>query len=105
MNTSLVQIRMDKDLRDEANKLFDRLGMDMSTAVKVFLKKCLAENGIPFSLKVERNEYKSPEGLAALAELQREAEENGISNMSLDEVNAEIAAARAERKNKETKGA
>lgn len=105
MSTSLVQIRMDKELRDDANKLFDNLGLDMSTAVKMFLKKCLAENGIPFSLKVKDAGYKSPEGLAAMVELQREAEENGLNDMSLDEINAEIAASRAERKNKEQKGA
>lgn len=104
MSTSLVQVRMDKELRDDANKLFDKLGLDMSTAVKMFLKKCLAENGIPFALKLNNTGYKSPEGLAAMIELQKEAEENGLNGMSLDEVNAEIAAARAGRNSDEQKG-
>lgn len=105
MSSSLVQLRMDTELRDDANKLFDSLGLDMSTAIRMFLKKCLAENGIPFSVRARKKTYKSPEGIAMMLELQREAEENGSSNMSLDEINAEIAAARAERKSNTQKGA
>ncbi|MGN0255992.1 MAG: type II toxin-antitoxin system RelB/DinJ family antitoxin [Chordicoccus sp.] len=106
MSSSLVQVRMDTELRDNANQLFDELGLDMSTAIKMFLKKCVAEGGIPFSLKVPKNkEYKSSDGMAALRELQREAELNGLSDMSLDEINAEISAARAEPKDKTQKGA
>ncbi|MGN1382800.1 MAG: type II toxin-antitoxin system RelB/DinJ family antitoxin [Eubacterium sp.] len=106
MSTSLVQVRMDKELKDDANAIFDELGIDMSTAIKMFLKKCVAEGGIPFSLKVQKNkDYKYQGGMAALCELQREAEINGLSDMSLEEVNAEIAASRAERKDKTQKGA
>lgn len=106
MSSSLVQVRMDTELRDNANTIFDELGIDMSTAIKMFLKKCVAEGGIPFSLKVQKNrDYQSPEGMAALRELQREAEANGLTDMSLDEINAEIGAARAEQKEKTQKGA
>ena len=45
------------------------------------------------------------EGIAALRELQREAEANGLSDMSLEEINAEIVASRAEQHNKTQKGA
>jgi DNA-damage-inducible protein J len=98
--SSLVQVRIDTELRDNANMLFDSLGLDMSTAIKMFLKKCLAERGIPFSLKIENNGYKSPEGMSALMKLRDEAENNGTANMSLDEINAEISASRAERAEK-----
>ena len=97
MSTSLVQMRMDTQLRDDANSLFDSLGLDMSTAVKIFLKKCLAEGGIPFEVKNDRSRYSSPEGLRAFMELRRQAESDGLTGMSLDEINAEIAAARAEK--------
>ncbi len=46
MSSSLVQVRMDTELRDSANTIFDELGIDMSTAIKMFLKKCVAEGGI-----------------------------------------------------------
>lgn len=80
--------------------LFDSLGLDMSTAIKMFLKKCLAEKGIPFSLKVEDKGYKSPEWMSALMKLRNDAENSDISNMSLDEINAEISSSRAERAEK-----
>ena len=97
MSTSLVQMRMDTQLRDDANSLFDSLGLDMSTAVKIFLKKCLAEGGIPFEVKNDRSRYSSPVGLRAFMELRGQAESDGLTGMSLDEINAEIAAARAEK--------
>lgn len=106
MSSSLAQVRMDTELRNSANIIFDELGIDMSTAIKMFLKKCVAEGGIPFSLKIQKNrDYKSMEGIAALRELQREAEANGLSDMSLEEINAEIAASRAEQNDKTQKGA
>ena len=101
MSTSLVQMRMDTALRDDANKLFESLGLDMSTAIKIFLKKCLSEGGIPFAVKNESAKYESPEGLQAFFALRKQAEENGLSDMSLDEINAEITAARAERGKKD----
>ena len=52
MSSSLVQVRMDTGLRDSANTIFDELGVDMSTAIKMFLKKCVAEGGIPFNAEI-----------------------------------------------------
>ena len=46
MENSLIQTRIDTELKNEAVKLFDTLGLDMSTAIKIFLKKCLQEGGL-----------------------------------------------------------
>ena len=51
-----------------------------------------ADKGVPFSMKLEDN--KGERAIAAMREASRIAEENGISDMSLEEINAEIAAAR-----------
>ncbi len=102
MSTSLVQMRIDTELRDDANKLFDSLGLDMSTAVKMFLKKCLAEGGIPFDVKTASSNDRSAEGLAAFLALRKQAEDNGLTGMSLDEINEEIAAVRAEKGKRST---
>ena len=100
METSLIQTRIDTNLKNDVSKLFDSLGLDMSTAIKIFFKKCLSEGGIPFEVKLSQPAYKSPEGMRAFMALRQEAEANGLSDMTLDEINAEIAAARAERKKK-----
>ena len=47
-NDVRVTIRVDKDLKDRAESLFDRLGMNMTTALNVFLRKAVDEEAIPF---------------------------------------------------------
>lgn len=47
-NDVRVTIRVDKDLKDRAESLFDRLGMNMTTAMNVFLRKAVDEEAIPF---------------------------------------------------------
>ena len=51
-----------------------------------------ADNGIPFSMKLDDNKENS--AIAAMKKASRIAAENGIAEMSLDEINAEIAEVR-----------
>ena len=53
MAASVVQVRMDEELRDNAARLFDDLGLDLPTAIRMFLKKSLSINGIPFEVRNE----------------------------------------------------
>ena len=43
-----INIRIDDKVKREAETLFDRLGLTMSSAIMVFLRKSIAEHGIPF---------------------------------------------------------
>ena len=56
-NDVRVTIRVDKDLKTQAEGLFERLGMNMSTALNVFLRKAVDENAIPFVISAKSNEY------------------------------------------------
>ncbi len=94
--TSLIQARVDTELKNEASELFESLGLDMTTAIKVFLKRCLQEGGIPFEIR--NNKESSLDALKAFMLLRQQAEVNGVSDLTLDEINAEIAAARKARK-------
>ena len=47
---STITIRVDGKLKEEASALFNELGMDMTTACTLFLKKAVAYDGIPFSV-------------------------------------------------------
>ena len=49
-NDVRVTIRVDKDLKERADSLFDRLGMNMTTALNVFLRKAVDEEAIPFAI-------------------------------------------------------
>lgn len=45
-----ITIRMDEDLKSEADKLFDELGMSFTTAINVFVRQSLREGRIPFEV-------------------------------------------------------
>lgn len=53
---STITIRVDEELKKEASALFSDLGMDMTTACTLFLKKAVATEGIPFAVTRPFNE-------------------------------------------------
>ncbi len=53
---SLIQIRVDRPLKEEVSEIFSSLGLDVSTAVRMFFQRCRLEKGIPFSLTLSRGE-------------------------------------------------
>ena len=48
-----LNIRTDKEIKDQAEKIFNELGLNMTTAVNIFLRTAIREHGIPFALKLE----------------------------------------------------
>ena len=56
MATTNLNIRIDESLKKQAERLFSDLGLNMSSAITVFLKSAVDYNGIPFEIKkTERN--------------------------------------------------
>ena len=53
MPTTSITIRMDEDLKRQAETLFDDLGMNMTTAFTVFAKAAVRQQKIPFELSVD----------------------------------------------------
>ena len=99
MASSVLQVRVDEGLRTEAAAIYDDLGIDLQTAVRIFLKRSVRERGLPFGMTLgEKRSAAAESALQAMHEMSEEAKKTGISDMSLDEINAEIAAARAERR-------
>ena len=97
MATSIVQFRVDDDLKNEATKIYEELGIDLSTAMRMFLKRSVIVNGIPFSMVVPKDEYNASEALSLMKKLNAGAVNNGVSEMTLEEINSEIEACRKER--------
>lgn len=97
MATSLLQVRIEESLKDDAARVFENLGIDTSTAVRMFLKRAVMENGIPFRMTLPKAPYSAERGYRAMVEISEGAEKNGVADMSLEEINAEIEASRAER--------
>lgn len=94
MASSLIQIRLDDDLKAEATALYEALGIDLPTAVRMFIKRSLMVKGIPFPMTLNEQEYKAESAVQAMQKLSAAAKQNGTANMSLEEINAEISAAR-----------
>ena len=93
---AIIQLRVDDDLKQQATNIYEKLGIDLSTAIRMFLKKSVMNNGIPFSM-VLGEPYDASKALEALNKMQEISEQNGNSKMTLDEINEEINNARKER--------
>lgn len=93
--STMLQVRIDDDLKTQAALVYDQLGIDLSTAVRMFLKKSVAVNGIPFEVK---NDSSANRAMAAINNMRKTAEKNGLSDMSLDEIDNIIAKTRTARK-------
>ncbi len=53
MATSTLQIRIDSNLRKEADELFAHAGLDMSSAVRLFLRQSVIRRRLPFEVLSE----------------------------------------------------
>ena len=53
---AVINIRVNDEVKKEAETIFKSLGLNMSVAMNLFLKKCINENWIPFDLKIPNKE-------------------------------------------------
>ena len=53
---AVINIRVNDEVKKEADTIFKSLGLNMSVAMNLFLKKCINEKGIPFDLKIPNKE-------------------------------------------------
>ncbi len=99
MASNVLQVRVDEKLRAKAAAIYEELGIDLQTAVRIFLKRSVMVNGLPFGMTLgERQDMSAIEGIRAIQSMRESAEKIGLSEMSLDEINEEIAASRKERR-------
>ena len=97
MASTLVQVRVDDELKNQATAVYDALGIDLSTAVRMFLKRSIMVNGVPFNMTLPKSDFKAERASRALQELSDSAAKNGTSEMTLEGINAQIDAVRSEK--------
>ncbi len=73
MAATNIQVRIDPALKAEAEQLFSDIGLDMPTAIRLFLKQSVINNGIPFTLG--RDSFYSAGNQAHLARVARDLRE------------------------------
>ena len=100
MNMGVLQVRVDDELKNQANAIFEEMGLDLSTAVRMFLKRTVAVRGFPFEMTLDESGVRLHQLITAL---QKHSEEIGNSEMTLDEINEEIRLAREDRRRKGAK--
>lgn len=53
---STINVNVDTDIKEQANNLFNSLGLNMSTAINIFLRKSISVGGIPFDVRKPNKE-------------------------------------------------
>ena len=88
MATTNVSIRMDTELKAQADELFAELGMNLSTAFNIFVRQSLREGGIPFEIRTDRP---NKETIAAMLEAENIAKDPNVKGYTdLDEMFADL---------------
>ncbi|MBQ8199267.1 MAG: type II toxin-antitoxin system RelB/DinJ family antitoxin [Lachnospiraceae bacterium] len=86
--TTNISIRMDTELKNAAESLFEELGMNLSTAFNIFVRQSLRERGIPFVISEGKP---SNETVTAMLEAERIAKDpNAKGYNDLDELFADL---------------
>ena len=89
-----MQIRIDEDLKEQADRLFEALGLSPSEAVRLFVAQSVIERRLPFTPHLSKSEG----GTSAFGKLRQSGES---WKKRLEETSAKFDAARAELRKKE----
>ena len=110
MAQTAFSIRMDEGLKRDFSQFCENIGMTMSPAFVVFAKAALRCRRIPFEIydypvssSSAKERITSEEARKAFESIRAEVQSRGVPEMTMDEIDAEIAAARKERRERKAK--
>ena len=87
-NTTNTSIRMDSELKKQADLLFEELGMNITTAFNIFVRQALREGKIPFDISINNPNKRT---VAAMIEAERIAKDPSIKGYTdMDELFADL---------------
>ena len=93
----LNQFRSDKKLREDCVAIYEALGMDLNTAFRMFMERSRMVKGLPFPAVLPDDTNTAGLVMKAAIERMRDSASE-MPEMSLEDINAEISAARRDRK-------
>ena len=79
--TTNLNIRIDKDIKNKADKLLAELGMNMTTAINIFLRMMIRENAIPFELRVSEPNKETELAIEEGRKIAKSKNSKGYSSM------------------------
>ena len=89
-STTNFSVRMDSDIKKQCETLYGELGMNLTTAINVFLRQSLRVGGFPFEVRLEQP---NKETIAAMLEAERIAKDPAVKGYTdLDELFADLKA-------------
>jgi len=91
----IIQVRVDEETKKQANDVFNKIGVDMSTAIRMFLKKCINVKGIPFFPDVTNE---TEQNITTRQRIYGDTEFRGFDDINLDDINEAIKKVRKEKK-------
>ncbi len=84
MIQSVINVRMDDRLKNDFDALCSELGITMSTAITIFVKKAVREQRIPFDMALDP--FYSKSNMAAIEKGIKDVEEGRVVNKTLEEL-------------------
>ena len=81
MATTNTQIRIDADIKKQATDLFNNLGLDMSSAVNLFLHQCILRGGLPFRVEMPRYNQHILDAMDEARRISRDPDIKGYTSM------------------------
>ena len=91
----MLQVRIDDQTKNKASEIFNALGIDLSTAVRIFLLKSIAVGGLPFEMNLSKT---TVDAILAAEEMRRISKEKGNDKLTLNEINEIISETRKNKK-------
>lgn len=96
MAQSAVPLRIDSEVRSQFDELCEQFDMSANTAFNIFVKAVIRSRSIPFAIRGSKTAQSN--ALDLFMQQRSAAEASQEPEMTLDEINAEIRAAREERR-------
>ena len=78
--TTNISIRMDTELKAQAEALFNELGMNLSTAFNIFVRQAVREGRIPFEIRLERPNRETAAAMREAEWIARDPEVKGYED-------------------------
>lgn len=96
MAQATFSVRMDETLKKQFDGLCQEFGMNATTAINVFARAVVRQRKIPFEIASPETDITREGAMQAFQTLRAQARNNGVSDLSLKEINEEINLARKE---------
>lgn len=87
MATTNFSVRLDSDLKKRSEAIFGELGINLTTAINVFLRKSLTAGGFPFDVRIDEH---NKETMLALLEADKLSKDPNVKGLDVEDALREL---------------